>query len=1482
MAEQNQPEASIGLAMCEDQHSLRRLLRAVREAERSGRPHDRLRSRFDELLRKSLERRQRRAAWQPRLEWDPELPVAARRQEVADVIQRNQVIVLCGETGSGKSTQLPKILTEMGRGISGVIGHTQPRRIAARSVAARVAEELHARLGQEVGFRIRFTDSSGPNTRIRLMTDGILLAETQSDPWLNQYDTIIVDEAHERSLNIDFLLGYLRRLLPKRRDLKLIITSATIDAARFAEHFATGGRPAPVLHIAGRTWPVEIRWRPLGDEDADSDDAAEPRDWLDGVADAVHEAANIDNGHILVFLPTERDIREAAKRLGGRQFPGDTPQYPTEIVPLFGRLSMEEQTRVFSTWPHRRIVLATNVAESSLTVPGIRFVIDTGTARISRYSARSRMQRLPIEPISQASARQRSGRCGRVGPGICFRLYSEEDFNQREAFTAPEIQRTNLAAVILRTLSLRLGRLDDFPFLDPPRAAAVREGYRTLEELGAIVMEKNATRIPMFLEQKTAPENKRFPELRNFPASTAPTAPASETSPETLTASTEPDESPSTNRGPAQPKPGELTELGRRMARLPVDPRISRMILAAVEEHALPEVLAIAAFLETQDPRERPVDKQQAADEAHAKFVNRDSDFLTILNLWDAWHEKQRTLSGSQVKKWCRQNFLSWMRMREWVDVHAQLRELLEDSDDPAVAKAAKNLSAHHKTAKQSTTPPPGAAANRIPQPPPKQARSGKSAQPQGHAPAPAEPRHNDFAATHRALLTGLLANIGCQTPEGDFQSAGGGKIALWPGSALAAKGAKWFVAGELVETSRRFARTAARIQPEWIEPLADHLVSREYFEPHWDEESGNAMIFEKVSLWGLPIVPRRKISLAAVDPAKSRDMLVQHGLVEWGLLFGKLSDDGEDPDHGYEDEEDALNRGAWRVRPGRQAAPGRPAPRRGWSHEFPFLKHNREVLRQLKELQARTRSHHLLPGDDVLFEFYDSRIPGECVDRDRLRRWYQRTHTRVPQLLQFDINQFADESQRQQHADLFPERLQVGSLNLPLTYQLDPGQDADGVTVSVPEEALGQLSESQLDWLVPGLLEQKVLATLRSLPKTLRRFFVPAPESARQAATALDFGKGDFLVSLAQKLTHLCGERIDPREFDRTAIPDHLRFNVRILDPSGRRILEGRELPQLRTALAQRARSAALAADDRAAAHGPAPEEAQWMRTGFKNWDFGEIPEHISIVRAGIPLRSFPALRDDTDSVALTLCQTADEAALSLRRGLRRLIHLLEKKRLLTHVGNLPNANTMRMQAATIKGIDFPQHLSLLMADRSFLHDAPLPRSRAAFDKTLELGRQRLALVAQEFTQFLPGLFQQQLDTRRQLEQTRGAGWDALLADMQRQLQALIHPTFLIDTPWPWLIQYPRYLAAIRQRLTRLASGGLRNELSATAEIQPWLERFERKTQEHRQQRRIDPMLLHFRWMLEEFRVQLFAQKLGTAISISAAKLDEQFRRIS
>ena len=1363
-------EQSISLAMQADQFSLRKMLRAVKDSEKAGKPFDRTLVKLQGLLQKSLQRRAQRAVWQPRLDWDEELPVVARKQEIIDTIRDHQVIVLCGETGSGKSTQLPKILIETGRGLSGVIGHTQPRRIAARSVAARLAEEMNCRLGQEVGFRIRFTDSSGPNTRVRLMTDGILLAETQTDHFLDQYDTIIVDEAHERSLNIDFLLGYLKRLLPRRRDLKVIITSATIDAARFADHFGVEGTPAPVLQISGRMYPVDIRYRPLDDPDAvmGEDDNRQIRDWLDGVTDAVEEVTAHDSGHILVFLPTERDIREAAKVLGGRRFRGDTPQMPTEIVPLFGRLSMADQTKVFSPYGHRRIVLATNVAESSLTVPGIRYVVDTGTARISRYSARSRMQRLPIEPVSQASANQRAGRCGRVGPGICIRLYSKEDFDGREAFTAPEIQRTNLAAVILRTINLRLGNIEEFPFLDPPRSTTVREGYKTLEELGAITPE------------------------------------------------------------------GELTEIGRRMAKLPVDPRISRMILAAVDEHALPEVLAIAAMLESQDPRERPVEKQQAADEAHRKFYNRDSDFLTILNLWDAWHDKQKTASHSQVRKWCQQNFLSWMRMREWVDVHAQLKDLLSESDDPAISKAAKAL---HE-------------------------------------------RHNDFAATHKALMTGLLANIGYQTPSGDFLGAGGNNLAIWPGSALAPKGAKWFVAAELVETSRRFARTIARIQPEWIEPLAGHLITREYSEPHWDPVAGNIMVFEKVSLWGLPIVTRRKVTFAKVDPVKSREMLIQHGLVEFGLLFGDSDTDG-DPGEDYDDEEEALSRGATKVRPGRSTASNTSAKRKGWGHEFPFLRHNHDVLEQLKDLQARTRSHHLIPGDETLFEFYASQIPEECSDRDRLRRWFQRTVTRNARLLQFDINQFADEAHRVEQAAMFPESAQFGAMHLPLSYQLNPGCDADGVTVTVPVEGLGQLTDTRLEWLVPGLLEQKVLALIRSLPKHLRRHFVPAPDTAKLVYSDLEFGKGDLLTGVASRLSQLGGERFDSREFDLSTLADHLKFNICVVDDQRKKVIEGRDLKDLRADLIRRAQVAVASAEKSAAVSGPSPDEAKWTRTGFKAWDWFDIPEHIEIKRAGMLLRAFPSLRDDGETVGLMLCQTPEEATRILRMGLQKLILISERKRILIQLGNMPQIGQVKLLSSSIKGLELMNHLSLLMAERAYLSDQPLARTKGAFEKILQRGRERLGLISQEFVQFMPQLFQQYHETRRALDQTHGPGWDHLLNNMKTQLAALVHPTFLIETPWPWLIQHPRYFMGIRQRLQRLSSGGLKTEQSLESEFAPWLARYEQTLKDHQGQHRIDPMLIHYRWMLEEFRIQLFAQKLGTAVSVSAAKLEEQWARI-
>ena len=1395
-SERSSMEQQITSAMGADQFSLRRLLNSIRRAEKSGKPCDRNLAKLKSQLERSVQLRERRFNTMPQISWPEDLPVVGRRDDIAAAIRDNQVIVVCGETGSGKSTQLPKIALELGRGIGGVIGHTQPRRIAARSIATRLAEELGCEVGKQVGYRIRFHDASGPNTLIRLMTDGIMLAETQSDPFLHQYDTIIIDEAHERSLNIDFLLGYLKRLLPRRRDLRLIITSATIDADRFAAHFGTNGKRAPVLLVEGRTYPVEIRYQPLEEiREASSvpgksqkpaaAGSGSERDWMDGLSDAIEELSLLDHGHILVFLPTERDIREADRILGGRKYAGDSTRHPTQVVPLFGRLSMADQTKVFRPYQHRRIVLATNVAESSLTVPGIRYVVDTGTARISRYSARSRMQRLPIEAVSQASACQRAGRCGRVGPGVCIRLYSEDDFNGREAFTAPEIQRTNLAAVILRTMNLKLGRLDEFPFLDPPKPTSVREGYKTLEELGAI-------------ESRTRQSESGSPHDDDF----------------------------------------VLTNVGRQMARLPVDPRISRMILAAIDEQAVPEVLVIASALETQDPRDRPLDKQQAADEAHKQFIHEDSDFLTLLNLWDAWHAQKKKLSGGQLKKWGQQNFLSSMRMREWVDVHRQLKDLLAGSGDRPLEKAA----ALH----------------------------------------PVRDRRNDFAAIHRSLMTGLLANLACQSTEREYTGAGGNKLTVWPGSGLARKRPKWFVAAELIETSQRFARTVARIQPEWIERLAEHLVKREFSEPHWDSKAGNVMCFEKVSLWGLPIVPRRKTSFAKVDPTKSRELLIQFGLVELALLYGKTEDER---DSDYAEEERVLRGGQRsRLTPGLTTRPdptsaafrtGSPATKNGWVKDFPFLQFNIEVLGQVQELQARTRRHDLLPTEDVLFDLYDKQIPADVSDRDRLRRWYQRTSTTNPGLLHFDVNFFTSEAQRDDgHAD-FPTTIIMGSMQLELSYQLDPGRDADGVTITVPVEGLAQLDQNRLTWLVPGLVEQKVTELIRSLPKDVRRNFVPAPDTARQILRELTFGAGNLLSVTAEALTKIAGTPVRPESFNQSALTDHLRINVRVIDNAGRQVAENRDIDQLRKSLLQKSTAEA----NRAA---PSPIEKQWHRTGFRAWDFADIPVSISLERAGMTVQSFPAIRDDTTSVSLTLCQTATEARATLRRGLRRLILLIDEKRIRRQVEHLPELNQIRLMAAAIEGLDVTSQLQLLMVERAYLSPKETPRTQAAFETFLTDGRKRIGVVVQEFVQLLPGLLKHYHDTRRILKSTNGLGWDPIVDSMKQQLRSLMHNHFLEETPWPWLIQFPRYMTCMRRRVDRLNSRGINTERALEQDFLQYSLRYHQRRQEHLKQQLSDPMLDHYRWMLEEFRVSLFAQKLGTAINVSGPKLDEQWERVT
>ncbi len=1012
-----------------------------------------------------------------KLSFDPDLPISARRADIAAAIRDHQVVIVCGETGSGKSTQLPKICLEMGRGTAGLIGHTQPRRIAARSVAARIAEEIGSPLGRDVGYKVRFSEAIGPQCSIKLMTDGILLAETQSDPRFERYDTIILDEAHERSLNVDFLIGYLKRLLPKRPDLRLIITSATIDADRFAAHFSTAAGPAPVIEVSGRAYSVEVLWRPM----EANEEQSEP-DLQDAVRAAVEEAARIDRGDMLIFMPTERDIHETAKTLRSRPLPGDGTGQETEILPLYARLSIQEQQRVFHPGPKRRVVIATNVAESSLTVPRIRFVIDPGTARISRYSPRSKTQRLPIEAVAQASADQRKGRCGRVGPGICLRLFSEQDFLSRDRFTMPEIQRTNLAAVILQMKTLRLGELDDFPLLDPPKPDAVRDGYRTLFELGAIDQQQ------------------------------------------------------------------ELTEIGRRLSRLPVDPRIGRMILAGSEEGCLPEMLIIAAALEVQDPRERPLEKQEAADKAHGQFADEQSDFLSYLKIWDFYHKLKDTLSRNQLQRACRQNFLSFMRLREWLDVHRELLELTEEAGQPRRGSASAGPPPHdfHKSHKSHT--------------------SHKS-----HA-------HPKYDAIHRAILAGLLSSLAMRGEGHDYNVAGGGKANLWPGSGMFHSKAKWIVAAEQVETTRRYLRCCGRIDPRWIEPLAGHLIKRTYSDLHWQGNWASAVALERLTLFGLVIVAGWPVRYGPIDADASRQLLIEHGLVEGDI---------------------------------------EPKPA--------VLVHNEELLDEVERLQAKLRQRDIVVGRWERFAFYDQRLPADIYDGVQLARWLRESPENARKITMTKADLLRQGTEVAEAA--FPDKLAAGPWELPLDYKFEPGEEQDGVTVTVPLEALNQVQAEPLAWLVPGLLEEKVLAMIRSLPKALRTRFVPAPEAAKKAVAELHQGEGNLRTQLARALSRIGGLEISARDFDDQQVPTELQMNVRVTDAEGQTLAAGRDLDVLRRQLGAEAAEAFTAIDD-----------PRWNRDGLTAWDFDELPLEIEVSRNRLAMRAYPALVDGETSVGLRL----------------------------------------------------------------------------------------------------------------------------------------------------------------------------------------------------------------------------------------------------
>ncbi|MCO6439943.1 MAG: ATP-dependent RNA helicase HrpA [Nitrococcus mobilis] len=1266
--------------------TFRRRLYGLERRERQGRPFEHGLNRLKHDLADVRQRYEQRQSQVLQPDFSAALPIMDRRAEIVRALSAHQVVVVCGDTGSGKSTQLPQIALALGLGVEGMIAHTQPRRIAARSLATRIAEELNTEVGAGVGYKVRFSDRVRFSTRLKLVTDGMLLAETQADPDLAQYDTIIIDEAHERSLNIDFLLGYLKRLLPRRPELKVIITSATIDPQRFSRYF----NGAPIIQIAGRSHPVEIRYRPLVSEDEDERDRSLPEAILEALDELAAEAA----GDVLVFLPSERDIREAAESLRKHHPLG------TEVLPLFGRLSATEQLRVFAPHDRRRIVLATNVAETSLTVPGIRHVVDSGLARISRYSYRTKVQRLPIEPISRASADQRAGRCGREAPGVCIRLYAEADYQGRVEFTEPEILRTNLAAVILQMKYLKLGEIERFDFIDPPDPRAIRDGLKLLYELGAVAAD-NA-----------------------------------------------------------------LTELGRRLAALPVDPRIARMLVAGETERALSEVLVIAAALSIPDPRQRPMDAPQAADAAQARWRDQRSDFLALVKLWNEVQEKARELSQRKLRLWCAEHFLSFVRLREWRDIHHQLRELV------------KGIGWRENV------------------------------------------QEADAAAVHRALLTGLLGNIALRTDEQHYIGARGLKLLIFPGSGIAKRRPRWIVAAELVETSRIFARTVAEIRPEWVEPLAAHLVQRRYFEPFWEEKKSRVAGYESVTLYGLPLVARRKIDYTRVDPAAARALFIREGLVH-----GRLRTQGG------------------------------------------FLAHNRRLIAEIEALEAKLRRRDVLVDEGVLAAFYAERVPAGLADGASFERWVRRPEH--DQALCMTPQMLMEREAVEITADAYPEHLSVGGMRLPLHYHFEPDQAADGVTVIVPPAALNQLSPERFEWLVPGLLQEKVVALIRSLPKRLRRNFVPAPEFAAAILAAVPQGTGSLTQVVRDELKRMTGVLIPCDAWEGIELAAHLQMNFRVVDAHGRTVGEGRDLVALQRELGAYAR--AQAGDAR----------RRWERRGLQRWDFDTLGEPVEFNDAGITLRGYPAVVDEGGSVALHLLDSPAQAARTSLGGIRKLfmLQLPDQAKYLRR--KLPGIDRLCLLYSVLGSCEaFKQDFLAAAYQRVFMPDGTLPRTREAFQARLQAGREELIPTATRLAQTLLQILEHYQEARQRFKAPLPPAQLETYRDMREQLDAMIYAGFVQETPAEWLGELPRYMRALVRRLEQLQRDPEKDRRGLQA-IRPLWEQYRRRCEQHVRQGIEDPQLEHYRWLLEEYRVSLFAQELGTREKVSEKRLHTAWQRV-
>nr|WP_078753336.1 ATP-dependent RNA helicase HrpA [Enterovibrio nigricans] len=1246
---------------------------------------------FDEIamdIAKSMQVRMLRQSATPNISYPELLPVSQKKDDIAEAIANNQVVIVAGETGSGKTTQLPKICMELGLGVSGVIGHTQPRRLAARTVASRIAEELETELGKTVGYKVRFNDQVSEESRVKLMTDGILLAEIQHDRYLNQYDCIIIDEAHERSLNIDFILGYLKQLLPKRPDLKLIITSATIDPERFSNHF----RGAPIIEVSGRTYPVDVRYRPLVEDSEDTD-----RDQLQAIFDAVDELHDEGPGDILIFMNGEREIRDTADALTKRNL------RDTEILPLYARLSSAEQNRVFQTHGGRRIVLATNVAETSLTVPGIKYVIDPGTARISRYSYRTKVQRLPIEPVSQASANQRKGRCGRVSDGICIRLYSEDDFLSRPEFTDPEILRTNLASVILQMTAIGLGDIAAFPFVQPPDSRNISDGVRLLEELGAM------------------------------------------------------------KEGKSKDDPKHLTEIGRALARLPIDPRLARMVLESAKLGALNEVMVIASALSIQDPRERPSDKQQQSDEKHRRFADKESDFLSYVNLWEYIKEQQKELSGNQFRKQCKKEYLNYLRVREWQDVHFQIRQVVHEL---------------------------GYKINQEPA---------------------------DYQSVHMALLAGLLSHIGLKDQEkNEYQGARNARFGIFPGSGIFKKQPKWVMVAELVETAKLWGRVAAKIQPEWVEPLAKHLIKRSYSEPHWEKKQAAVFAFEKIMLYGIPIVPKRKVNYGNIDPVLSREIFIRSTLVE-----------GD------------------------------------WDTKHKFFHQNRKLLDEVEELEKKSRRRDILVDDDTLYEFYDQRVEHTVVSGRHFDSWWKKASRETPDSLNFEKAMLlAGDASHITELD-YPNFWYQGNLKLKLSYQFEPGEDHDGVTVHIPLPVLNQVEPEGFDWQIPGLRHELIVALIKSLPKTLRRNFVPAPNYATAFLQRVKPMEMPLLDALEKELKRMTGVTVLRENWQLVQLPEHLKITYRAVDHKNRKLNESFDLYELKDGLKEKVQETlSQVADD------------DIEQQGLTTWSFGALPQMYQQKRGGFEVRAFPAIIDNKDSVGIKLFETEEEQSQAMQQGQRRLILLNVPSPIKYLHDNLPNKSKLGLYFNPYgRVLDLIDDCIACGVDKLIESQGGLKWQPEEFEALKEYVRAELGDtvvdIAKQVEQILTTAFSINKKLKGKIDFTMAFA----LSDIKAQVESLIFKGFATECGYKRLPDIQRYLVAVERRLEKLPID-LNKDRLHMLKIESVTNDYKELLNKIPKGQKVPVSVKEIRWMIEELRVSYFAQQLGTPYPISDKRI--------